>query len=485
MKSPSPLPSILGIIGGGFSGALVLANVVQQAKKPLIIEWFDQSSGFATGVAYSTKEARHLLNVRVHNMGAFSGHPEGFCQWLHSQEGREKTEQLWPGHPLTEESFAPRLLYGAYLQAIVKETLALALEKKIDIRLHASAVVDAHLHEATAKLDLHLTEEGHGAKIPVDILVLATGNLLPKTNGFKSPLTTKLGLSPIKGWGAESNGLSPSHLKQLSEDDNIFILGTGLTTVDSLLTLDKNGFKGTVTALSRHGWLPSVHALAKPYHAWKWTSNPDQAPHTVLAMLQELRQEIRHAVKEGYDWRSVIDSLRSLTPTLWKRLNVTEKRKFMRRLSTLWSIHRHRMAPEIDDALNAMKQKDRLRIIAGHIEHIDEDGAEFTITYRPHHSHDSRTTRAKRILDCTGPSYNIATSSSPLLRSLVDQKIVQTDALGISLLTTVTRAAISPHADMIYPIGNLRMGELLECTAVPELRDHAHEIAASITARLR
>ncbi len=46
------------------------------------------------------------------------------------------------------------------------------------------------------------------------------------------------------------------------------------------------------------------------------------------------------------DWRQAVDGLRVHLPTLWGRLDETERADFLREDAGRWSVLRHRMAPE-------------------------------------------------------------------------------------------------------------------------------------------
>lgn len=254
--------------------------------------------------------------------------------------------------------------------------------------------------------------------------------------------------------------------------------------VDSVLSLKKNGYKGTITAISRHGWLAAPHAPIKPYPKWEWTLDPNMAPLTVRAMFRRLRQEIKSAVAAGYDWRSVVDSLRPVTQSLWKRLSTAEKRKFIVRLFTLWNIHRHRMAPEIHAELKAMQQSGALKVVPGRIYYVGSDEQGLTVAYRKRGVNRVETVRATLVLNCTGPEYDIAASSHRLLKNLRDRKLVSVDSLRMDISTSESGSAEGKAPGTIFPIGTLLVGELLECTAVPELRDQASKVAQALVERL-
>ena len=52
----------IGIVGAGFTGALLAAHLARQARQPLRIALIERRGAFGPGLAYSTKDAGHLLN---------------------------------------------------------------------------------------------------------------------------------------------------------------------------------------------------------------------------------------------------------------------------------------------------------------------------------------------------------------------------------------------------------------------------------------
>src|SRR3954451_11148144 len=98
----------VAIIGGGFSGTIVAAQLARRGIASALIE----GSGRAgKGVAYSTTEPAHLLNVRAEGMSAWAGEPDHFAQRFEAEGGE-------PG------GFAERRLFGRYLGEILEEAIA-------------------------------------------------------------------------------------------------------------------------------------------------------------------------------------------------------------------------------------------------------------------------------------------------------------------------------------------------------------------------
>ena len=476
----------IGIVGGGFSGTMLVAQLVKAGESPLSIEWFDDSASPGTGIAYGTAQDCHLLNVPAGKMGAFAGEPDGFFQWLQGAEGRASAANICPEREITQDAFLPRTLYAQYLHSIRSNALLDAKGKGIEVAVRRSQVVDARLAEADAsRLLLSVQVGGALNETQVDVMALATGNMPPRPLSFQPGMIRGVRHYVADVWKPGSESVFPEQVNQLSADSEIVIIGTGLTMVDAVLTLRKHGFKGMITTISRHGLLPAPHAPAKPYSAWEWVAEPESAPRTALGLFKRLRWEIRKAQGLGYDWRSVVDSLRPVTQQLWRQLRTREKRKFMGRLLTLWNVHRHRMAPQIHTELKTMQQSGSLKVVPGRIYYVGSDEDGLTVAYRKRGANRVETIRAALVLNCTGPEYDIAAGTHRLLGNLRDHGLVTVGPLRMGVELAASGSAKGNALDTIFPIGTLLIGELLECTAVPELREQAGQVAQAMTRQLK
>jgi uncharacterized NAD(P)/FAD-binding protein YdhS len=95
----------VAIVGGGFSGTITAAQLARRGIDSIII---DGSGRIGRGIAYSTAESAHLLNVRAEGMSAWAGEPEHFTRWF-GGDGR---------------AFAERRRFGAYLGEILDQAVA-------------------------------------------------------------------------------------------------------------------------------------------------------------------------------------------------------------------------------------------------------------------------------------------------------------------------------------------------------------------------
>src|SRR3982751_5995893 len=97
----------VAIVGGGFSGTMVAAQLARLGIGSVLI---DGSGRAGRGVAYSTAEPAHLLNVRAEGMSAWAGEPDHFARRFEAEGGDRR-------------GFAQRRLFGRYLGDILEEAL--------------------------------------------------------------------------------------------------------------------------------------------------------------------------------------------------------------------------------------------------------------------------------------------------------------------------------------------------------------------------
>jgi uncharacterized NAD(P)/FAD-binding protein YdhS len=440
--------TIIAIIGGGVSGTLTALHLVRQGTPARVI-LIDQRPGFGLGLAYSTPSLRHLLNVPAGKISALPDQPDHFLNWL--RENHDPTA--------TEKTFAPRAVFGRYIQSLLASTSP--VEQEI------ATVVDVRLHDSGAVLTLD-----NGCELRADLIVLATGNFDPAPLPGITKAAADSGLYRHNAWAAETyEGLHP-HAP-------VALIGTGLTGVDVVLRLRELGHRGRIIALSRHGIFPNRHDDYTPLHS---SAIPSDTPATCVAYLHALRTVIRG----GAQWRAAFDSLRETTNELWLRLPIEEKKRFRRHLQRRWDVVRHRMAPPIADVIESELRNGTLEIREGHLRAIDASPAGAYITVRSHDH--SESFYAGRVINCTGPSMNYQRIPSTLLQNMFKRGLITSGPLGTGFHCSQDGAVIEADghtSEIIFNLGPGRLGDLLESIAVPEIRQQAVELASTLADRIR
>ena len=450
----------IAIVGGGFSGTLVLAHLIKTGGN-FAVDLFEARAQCGPGIAYGTCEAPHLLNVQADRMGAFEA--DDFHRWLQ-----------WEKSAADANAYVPRALYGRYLKDVMARTLNEARRRGIRVRIIEAAVTDISLRKDGMMM---LTAGGRGSE--ADTVVLATGNFPPRPLVALSRAAHHSRRYVSDLWRA--NTKLSDHVGALAKGDTALILGTGLTAVDAILTLRAAGFDGKIVAMSRHGRLPLAQKEGTRI-PWTLTVRPEDVRPTARALLAWLRRESRLAEAEGVGWRSVFDAVRPFTRRLWRALDSRERARVLRKFS-LWNIHRHRMAPAVHAEIEMLRETGRLEVIAAQCSSIERRFGGFTVRFRRKNAAAGESLRPALVMNCIGPEYDVARIDHPLMKNLLRRRlVVRSPSGGIAARDGVV--AEGRNEDRIFAIGPLMIGELFETTAVPELRERAKHVASLVHARL-
>jgi len=437
MRSDRPLP--VAIVGGGFSGTMVAAQLARKGVESILIEG---GCRVGRGIAYSTAEPAHVLNVCAESMSAWVDDPEHFARWFETQGGEAS-------------DFAQRRLFGRYLDAVLGEARATGKVRLVEQK----AVAAAPNGEAWT------VELADGETIEASAVVLANGNQPP------DPLPMSNFARFIGNpWSAEAHDAIAD---AAATDADVLIIGTGLTMIDTVLSLDAAGHRGRIVALSRRGLVPHAHAdhLPAPVEL-------DEVPlGNARLLLRWLRER---GARVG--WRAAIDALRPHSHAVWQGLPLEEQRRFMRHARPWWDVRRHRIAPEVSQRLHDLIAEGRLEIVVGRLAEVREDGD--TLDVRISRRGGDRETRLSvaYAFNSTGPLHAMGRTRDPMLRQMLDDKLIRPDALGIGLeVDERSRVAGSERA---WAMGPLTKGRYWEIIAVPDISGQAAAVADDIAMEL-
>ena len=393
------------------------------------------------GVAYSTTEPAHLLNVRAEGMSAWSGEPDHFANWFETEGGDRR-------------GFAQRRLFARYLGDI----LAAAVDGGC-CELAEATAVSARREGGS----WHITFDD-GSAVEANVLVLAVGNQEPEPLRAFASAEGRFIRNP---WGAEARA-AVSDLATTGEA--AMLVGTGLTMVDLVLSLDSADHQGRIVALSRRGLIPRSHADFDPAPI-----DSKDLPRRLSELFRWLR---RRSAQVG--WRAAVDSLRPHSHPLWQGFDESEQRTFLRHTRPWWDVHRHRIAPEVAATVARMIAEGRLEIVAGRVTGARKVARGIEVEYQRRSAPTAKTETFAYAFNCTGPLHSISRSKDPLLRSLLDSGQVRPDHLGIGLEIDGTCRG----GEHLWAMGPLTKGRYWEIIAVPDIRDQAAAVADDIQREL-
>lgn len=425
------------VIGAGFSGAATARALARQHVQVFLIE---RTGSFGPGLAYSTRHRDHLLNVRASNMSADPAAPDDFAEWL---AARGEGDRL---------TFASRVLYGEYLKDVLKQA---------GVRRIKADVVSCKRSG-----DGWSVVTASRRRIRADAVVLATGNPPPSTPSVFS----NANISLIDPWDARA-------LSRLPQGD-VLLLGAGLTMIDAALSLAGRGKRGDMIAVSRRGLVPRAH-IDPPAAA----GDPLPLPLPLSEALREFRAEVRRMTQRGEPWQLAVDRLRADTPALWRRLPLEAQQRFLRHLRPWWDVHRHRAAPQIAQKAETLMGDGRLRVLAGEIVSAERTRRGVRVGARWRGSQDVSTMEVAGVVNCTGANMNLQQSSHPLFRQLFADGVCRPHASGLGLDVNEAGRVLDAAGAVqhgLFAIGPITQGAFWECTAVPEIRVRAVQLAQEV-----
>jgi uncharacterized NAD(P)/FAD-binding protein YdhS len=443
----------LAIIGGGAAGVLTAINALRGAGGPLCVALFEPASTLAQGVAYATPWPEHLLNVPIGKMSGFPEEPADFLDWVMA-----RPEAAGRARAAVAAEYAPRLQYAEYLLQRLGE---------------AEAASSAHLqtvHEAVVALQpqgsAYGLQLGSGECWQAGRVVLACGNSMRPL-----PVSGAEALPPgqvVDAWDYDG-------VRLLAGDQDLVIVGSGLSMADCVVSLVAAGHRGRIHVLSRHALLPLPHA-----HGGVADFDPQPLlQQSLRKRVHSLRAQARAAAAQGIPWQAVMDRIRPLGQALWRSLDEADQRRFLRHVVRYWDVHRHRIAESVHAQLDALEQSGRLQRHRARLGTVLVQGSTLKVHGQGIEAH---PLNAGAVINATGVETRARGLRNPLLQQLLADGHARPGPHGLGLDTDpdsgdLLDAQGGAHAG-IQVAGSLRIGTLWESLAVPELRVQAQQAAA-------
>ncbi|SEM40056.1 Uncharacterized NAD(P)/FAD-binding protein YdhS [Gemmobacter aquatilis] len=459
--TPAPCRPVIAIVGGGYSGAAVAWHLAHGATEAEIVV-FEPRPDLGRGLAYSTPDPDHRLNVPDHRMTLVSADPLHFRTWLASSAA----PSLPPGSAtLAGEVFAPRAVFGQYVAA----HLATALEAgRITHRRETVTGI-------TTEAGRYLLQGSSGDPLAADVVVLAVSH---------PPPALPAELANLAGDAALTSDVAvPGALAAIAPQDRVLIVGSGLTAADILATLARQGQRGAVHLLSRHGWRSQPHGPKQPETTADFATVPAT---TALALLRRVRAALRADAACGLTWHPVFDRLRAQGPAIWAALPQPERKRFLRHLRALWDIHRFRIAPQTHATLQRAERDKRAFFHAARIIGAQRKPRGIEVTIRPRGKSELAHLTVDRVVLATGPAHGQVIAGNPALAALAALGLVQPDPLRLGLATAQNGQAVGVAGPVpgLFVAGPLARGTMGELMGVPEVTAWAEHVAVQIRAAL-
>lgn len=288
-------PAVVAVVGGGASGSLTatqLARAAQAARRSVDLLLVEPAEP-GRGVAYSTSDPRHRLNVPARGMSMWPDDPGHFLRWMRRHVDIN----------FSEIGYAPRMHYRQYLRDCLDRELAAADGVRLE-HLDTRAV-DIRPHGRRIRVSM-----ADGTSRPVDAVVLAVG-AGPADSAWAPAALRRSTRYIADPWDAPRTPVN----------GDIVLVGAGLTMLDMAQSWCREGVR--VHVVSRNALMPLAHAV-EPQPPVPLADVPEEE----LSLSQVRRlvlSHVREVQAAGGDWRQAIDGLRPVTQRLWGKLGPADR----------------------------------------------------------------------------------------------------------------------------------------------------------------
>lgn len=455
------------IIGGGLSGTMLAVQLLRRPgqRRILVIE---PRTELGRGEAYSAVELGHTLNGNAARMSVDPDNPDDLTQWLaeHIATGGwpESAEQQVP----VSELFPPRGLFGVYVQQRLAEAREDGARRGSTVEHIRAEAVDLQIDTDSVQLTLDNGQQLHGA-----YAVLATG-MFPAA---RTPQTQSSGLN-----AAALDPWNVAAMRQLDAQSSVLIIGSGLTMVDAVVSLEQAGHRGPIEVFSRHGLLP--HVRRQP-PGWVDFLAEDHGIRSPRQLLRELRRHCRDAIAQGIDWQAPLDTVRAHIGRLWSQATDVQRRQFVRHVRPWWESHHHRSPPLSAQLVERLHSEGRLRIHAASFKGL-EPCAKGGVSIRIRRRGEAQTcvVHGAALINSSGIEYDWRRVARPLPQQLLARGLVQPGPLALGIAAATDGAVVGEHgqaANRLFAMGPPLRGIWWESTAVTDVALQAKALAARLT----
>ncbi|PTT26561.1 FAD/NAD(P)-binding protein [Pseudomonas sp. HMWF021] len=454
------------IIGGGLSGTMLAVQLLRQPgqRRILVIE---PRAELGRGEAYSAVELGHTLNGNAARMSVDPDNPDDLTQWLtaHIAAGGwpESAEQNVP----ISELFPPRGLFGVYVQQRLAEARVVGARYGSTVEHICAEVIDLQSEADSVQLSLSNGQTLRGA-----YAVLATG-MFPAA---RTPQKESSGLN-----AAALDPWDVSAMRQLDPQSTVLIIGSGLTMVDAVVSLEQAGHRGPIEVFSRHGLLP--HVRRQP-PAWVDFLAEDPGIRTPRQLLRELRRHCRNAIAQGIDWQAPLDTVRAHIGRLWSQATDLQRRQFVRHVRPWWESHHHRSPPLSAALVERLHNQGRLRIQAASfkgLEPVSDDGVSIRIRRRG--EAETGVVHGAALINSSGIEYDWRRVARPLPQQLLARGLVRPGPLALGIAAAADGAVLDAQGQAgrrLFAMGPPLRGMWWESTAVTDVALQAKALAARL-----
>jgi uncharacterized NAD(P)/FAD-binding protein YdhS len=457
------------IIGGGLSGTLLAVQLLRLPGQRRIVI-VESRSELGRGEAYSATELGHTLNGNAARMSVDPDDAEDLTRWLTAFIAAGGWPESDQQHVPVAELFPPRGIFGLYVQQRLAEARAVGERFGSTVEHVRGEVTDLQMRDPGVRITL----AGRTEPLTGRFGVLATGMFAAARTPQRD--SNALNAAAVDPWDVNA-------MRQLDPRGRVLIIGSGLTMVDAVVSLEQAGHRGPIDVFSRHGLLP--HVRRQP-PTWPDFLGANHTIRSTRQLVRALREQCRQAAEQGIDWQAPLDTVRVHIPRLWSQATDLQRRQFVRHVRPWWESHHHRSPPTSAQLLDRLIAEGRLHVHAASLLDVEDSPAgQVRIRVRYRGRKDASTERGTALINSTGIQYDWRRVDRALPRNLLARGLIKPGPLALGIAADAGGAVLDAEGSVssrLFAMGPPLRGLWWESTAVNDVASQAKALAARLAA---
>ncbi|PZV33871.1 FAD/NAD(P)-binding protein [Mesorhizobium kowhaii] len=448
---PHSIPRSIIIVGGGFAGALTAIKLLDRSTEPLAITMIERRAQLGRGVAYGTADPQHLVNGAARIFSLHPDDPDHLVRWLLANG----PDHGWTPPADVPDSSPPRWLFGSYVQSELTRAIREADGRSSLRHIKASAV---DMLTGPSGVCVGTSD---GQQLLADEAVLATGV-------FQSePSATEAAIVSDPRYVA--NPWDSAALDRLAGSKELLLIGSSLSMVDVVASMEARGFEGRYRVVSRRGQIVEPRRNTE---AWRDFLVDRPLPKTASALLASVKAERRAIAAAGLDWQGLPLTIRPWILALWQGATDRERLKFTRHLRAFWDVTAHRAAPPSFERVALAQKQGRWTAGAGRVLGLYPEATGIAAEIRWRDTGAVERVRFDGIVNCRGhQEHDWRRIADPFVHGLLENGIVRPHATGFGIDATHDGRVISgdgrTHGNL-FAIGHPLRGVAWESSSIGE-----------------
>lgn len=453
---------VIAIVGGGVTGAALAIHIARRYPniKTARLVVFEPREKLGAGLAYSTHEPAHRINVPAGKMTLYPEDPESFLRFATNRNIVSNDPEAFGSDGLP---YLQRASFGEYVSSEIQPYLE---QGAVEHRKSSVTNIGKSGKQWLLKAD-------DGSILLADAVAIAVSHPAP---ALPSALSGVKDHPKLIADVTHDNALKP-----IEPDDRVLIIGNGLTSADVVATLKGRGHRGSIVSISRRGLRSRGHSAIVQEVFGDFTSQPSVR---ASDLLHRIRATIRQAEKAGISWHAVVDALRAQGQKIWQALPGKERRRIVRLARPYWDVHRFRVAPQVEKVLDEEVAAGRLSIRSAFVKSVVREGAGFKVCLKEKAKNQVASYDFDAIAVTTGPAHGEVIDSIPFLADLQRNGLISPCATGLGIACDPASVAMDEKSGAVpglYIAGPLARGTFGELMGLPQVIEHAIFVADQLS----